>query len=243
MRSSCRIDELLHAIGFGKTGGGGAAAFDGVEKYFRQPGYGCDASIGIFRVDRIVGRDPDHGGVAPDVPQLKTAHVVRARVMQDQCAVLAEKLDAMPDAAIRCTAHRERHQRADGKLQSYAHRSLQLTVAGQAGYARGQARDRSAEPLQIVEAVGNEIAQYSAAIVADGFPVAHAHLDGAALDMPMHGDMAQFANHIGVKHSLGSLPCDNLMKIEIDHRRLAAHGSLSEHGPRYAQIASKRLFG
>src|SRR5262245_1946285 len=106
MRSSCHIYELLHAIAFGKTGGGGTAAFDGVEKYFCQPGYGCDASIGIFRVDRIVGRDPDHGGIAPGVPQLKTAHVVGARVMQNQCAVLAEKLDAMSDAAVRCTAHR-----------------------------------------------------------------------------------------------------------------------------------------
>jgi hypothetical protein len=35
MRLSCRIDGLLHAIAFGKTGGGGAAAFNGVEKYFR----------------------------------------------------------------------------------------------------------------------------------------------------------------------------------------------------------------
>jgi hypothetical protein len=33
------------------------------------------------------------------------------------------------------------------------------------------------------------------------------------------------------------------MKIEIDHRRFAAQGSLSEHGPRYAKIARKRLLG
>ena len=56
MRLSCRIDELLHAIAFGKTGGRGAAAFDGVEKYFRQSGYRRDAAIGILCVDGIIGR-------------------------------------------------------------------------------------------------------------------------------------------------------------------------------------------
>src|SRR4029453_6694110 len=110
------------------------------------------------------------------------------------------------------------------------------------GYARGQALDRSAEPLQMVEAVGNEIAQYSAAIVAHRFPVAHAHLDGAALDMPMHGDMAQCAGGAGIEHGLRSLPSEDLMEIEIDHGRLAAHRSLSEHGPALCQDRSQEAF-
>ena len=94
-----------------------------------------------------------------------------------------------------------------------------------------------------MEAVADEIAQHAAAVVADGFPVAHAQLQGAALDMPMHRDMAQRADGAGIEHLLGALPGHDLMEIEIDHGRQAAESRLLQHGARAGQIAGHRLFG
>ena len=58
-------------------------------------------------------------------------------------------------------------------------------------------------------------------------PVAHAHLDGAAFDVPVDGDMAQRADRAVVEHGLGALPAHDLVEIEIDHGRLAADASLA----------------
>ena len=49
--------------------------------------------------------------------------------------------------------------------------------------------------------MADEIAEHAAAVVAaDGFPVAHARLDGAALDVPMHRHVPQRADGAVVEH-------------------------------------------
>ena len=91
--------------------------------------------------------------------------------------------------------------------------------------------------------MADEIAEHAAAVVADGLPVAHAQLDGAALHVPMHGDVAQRADRIGVEHRLGALPAHDLMEVEIDHGRPAAERRLPQHRARAGEIARHRLLG
>src|SRR6185503_14529139 len=101
-----------------------------------------------------------------------------------------------------------------------------LFVVRQARNACRQPGNRPAEPFEIVEAMRDEIAKHAAAIVADCFPTPHARLNGAALDVPMDGNMPQRADRICIEHGFGALPGHDLMEVEIDHRWLAAHTRL-----------------
>ena len=70
-----------------------------------------------------------------------------------------------------------------------------------------------------MEAVADEIAQHAAAVVADGFPVAHAQLDGAAFHVPVYYHMAERADGAQVEHLFRPLPGGDLMEVEIDFGR------------------------
>src|SRR5665811_2431197 len=91
---------------------------------------------------------------------------------------------------------RDSAQAAQGaglKAKRHRHRGLKLGIVVQARNARRQSGDRPAEPFEIMKTMTDEIAEHAAAVVAYDFPIAHAHLDGAALDMPMHGDMTELS--------------------------------------------------
>ena len=79
--------------------------------------------------------------------------------------------------------------------------------------------------------MADKIAQHATAVVAQRFPVAHAQLQGAAFDVPMHRDMAQHADGVGIEHRLGALPAHDLMEIEVDHGRQTSKRCLPQHGP------------
>ena len=237
------VHQLLHATALGKPWRRGAAAFDGVEKFLGEPRHRRNAAVGILRVVRI-----DHGDAFErrrrplGVKQFEAAHVIGARIMQHQRAVLAEELDAMTGAKIGRATHGEGNQGSRLELQCHCYGRFQVTFVRQSTNARRQAGDRSAEPLKIVETVTDEIAQHAAAVVTHGFPIAHAQLQGAAFDMPMHDDMAQRADGAGIEHRFGAFPAHDLMEIEIDRGRLSAEFRLSQHGARGVQVAGHRLF-
>ena len=107
VRAPRRIDQLLHAVAFGKARRGVAAVLDGIEEEPGQPRHRRDAAVGIFRVGRIVDRDAFQRRRPLGVKQFEAAHVVGARIVQHQRAVLAEEFDAVADAEIRRAAHRQ----------------------------------------------------------------------------------------------------------------------------------------
>ena len=190
-----RVDQLLHAIAFGKAGRGRAAVFDGVEKAPAEPRHRRDAAVGILRIDRIA----DRCARAPMPAAWRKA--IRNRACSRRPGWPAPA--CRPRRKIRCGGRcRDRTRNSStgctsgpaGKLSAIATRGLQIGVVRQAGDTRRQSGDRPAEPFEIMETMADEIAQHAAAFVAAGLPVAHAHLDGAALDVPMDGDMAQRAD-------------------------------------------------
>ena len=150
----------------------------------------------------------------------------------------------MADAGVGGAAHREADLRSRLVLQRHRHGRLQRGIVRHAGYARLKSADRADEPFEVVEAVRDEIADHAAAIVAAGrFPVAHAHLDGAALDVPVHGDVTQGADASGVEHLLGAQPGGDPGEVEIDAGRQSALLGRRQHGLRAGQIAGHRLLG
>ncbi len=111
VRAPGGVHQPLHAIAFGKSGRGRAAAFDGVEKAFGQPRHRCDAAVGILRVDRIADGDAFERRRRPlGVKQFEAAHVIGARIMQHQRAVLAEEFDAVAGAEKGRAAHAQAAQ-------------------------------------------------------------------------------------------------------------------------------------
>ena len=195
VRAPRGVHQLLHAIALGKSGRRGAAAFDGVEKSLGQPRHRRNAAVGILRVVRIADGDALERRRRPlGVKQFEAAHIVGARILQHQRAVLAEEFDAVAGAEIGRAAHGQARQRARLELQRHRYRRFQVAFVRQSADARRQSGDRPAEPLEIMETVADEIAQHAAAVVAHGFPIAHAQLQRAAFHVPMHRDMAQRAD-------------------------------------------------
>ena len=88
----------------------------------------------------------------------------------------------------------------------------------------------------------NEISDDTAAVVAHGLPGPHSQLNRAALYMPVHGDVAEGTDCVGIQHRLGAQPAHDLMKIEVDHGGLTAQRRLSQHGTCGSKIAGHRFF-
>ena len=101
--------------------------------------------------------------------------------MQYQRAVRAKEFDFVAGAEIGGAAHRQADQRASGKLQRHRHAGFQVPVVRQAGHACREVGDRTTEPFKIMQTMADEIAEHAAAVIAEGLPVVHAQLDGAAL--------------------------------------------------------------
>ena len=165
-----------------------AAVLDGVEEILRQPRHRRDAAVGILRVGRIVDRECAR---TPSPAAWREAVRSRACSRRPDCAAPA----CRPRRRIRCGARcrdRRRSSSTGSPAGPLSNCSAIATVVcsralvGQAGDARRQPGDRPAEPFEIMEAVRDEIAEHAAAVVAaDGLPVAHAHLDRAAFDLPI----------------------------------------------------------
>ena len=86
--------------------------------------------------------------------------------MQHQRAVFAEEFDAVAGAEIRRATHRQAASGPASSCSAIATVVSQFAVARQPDDARRQARDRPAEPFEIMEAMADEISQHAAAVAA-----------------------------------------------------------------------------
>ena len=107
------------------------------KKLLGQPRHRRDAAVGILRVVRIVDGDGFKRRSRPlGVKQFEAAHVVGARIMQHQRAVLAKEFDAVAGAEKRRAAHGQGDQRPGSELHCHRHRRLQVAFTRQPPDAR-----------------------------------------------------------------------------------------------------------
>src|SRR6185369_8042514 len=100
---------------------------------------------------------------------------------------------------------------------------------------------RASEPFQIIEAMGDEVAEHAAAAVAGRLPTSQALLNGAVLDMPVHRDVTQAAERAAVEQVLGAQPGEDVREVEVDRRGLAALARGVAHGAGGIEGAGERL--
>ena len=172
--------------------------------------------------------------------QREAAKIVGGRIGQDQGAVVAIELDAVTGAEERCAAHlqaaagagRERERQRDAALGG---------AVGQREYAAAEAGDRAAEPLEIMKAMADEIAQDTATAVAACLPAFEPQARCLVFDVPGHDHVAQAADRAGLQQRLGAPPRGQFGKVEIDDGRAGALARGREHRARAREIGGERL--
>src|SRR5262245_63045011 len=235
------VDQALHAIAFGKTRRRGPAALAGIEEAAHQARYRGDAGIAGMVTVRLRDRDLLQARVGtPGVPELEAAEIIGGGIGENEGAVLAVELDAMAGTEERGAAHLQAAAgtRREGKRQ----RDAALGVsAGQRKDPPAKPHDRTAEPFEIIEAVGDEIAEKPAAALAARLPAYKAQPRGGVLHVPGVNHVAQPPNRTAVQDLLGAPPQGQLRKVEIDDGRSTTLARGIEHGLRASKIGGERL--
>src|SRR5208337_2222199 len=95
---------------------------------------------------------------ARSLHQREIAEIVGSRVGQNERAFVAVELDALSRSEKGRAAHLQAAAGARGKRQRQRDARLRV-AAGQVEQATAQAANRSAEPFEIMKAVGDEIPQ------------------------------------------------------------------------------------
>src|SRR5262245_7792293 len=235
-----RADQALHAIALGEARRRRTATLARVDEATREPRHRGDTGVGGL-VACIRDRNLPQARVgSPPVHQLEAAEIIGSGIGENEGAVLAVELDAMAGTEVRGAAHL---QAAAGARREREHeRNAALGVsAGQRKHPPAKSHDRTAEPFEIIEAVGDEIAEKAAAALAARLPARKAQPRGGVLDIPGDDHMAQAAERATVENLLRAPPRVELGKIEIDDGRSTVFPRGGEHSLGAGEIGRERL--
>src|SRR5262245_30780172 len=217
-----RIDQALHAIALGEARRGRTAALAGVDEATREPRHRGDAGIGRLVTVRLRERDLPQARVGtPAVHQLEAAEIIGGGIGENEGAILAVELDAVAGAEERRAAHLQATAGARRERERERDAALGVTVR-QREYPAAEARNRAAEPFEIMKAVADEIAQKAATAAAARLPARKAQPRGGVLDIPGDDHVAQPPERASVEDLLGAPPRGQLRKVEIDDGRATA---------------------
>src|SRR5262249_28108021 len=204
--ASRRVDQALHTISLGDAGRGRAAALACINQSPHQATYWGDAGSGNLLLLRILNRDRLQRVVAlTRESQLEATKVIGGGIRQDEGAVLAIELDAMPGAEERCAAHLQ--AAASARCESERQRNAAVRVpAGQRKQPRRKARDRAEKPFEIIKAMGYKVSQKPAATVAARLPALEAKARGSMFEVPSQDHILQAPDRASIQDRLGALP-------------------------------------
>src|SRR5262245_41367055 len=137
--------------------------------------------------------------------QLEATKVIGGPIRQDEGAVLAIELNAMPGAEERCATHLQ--AAASARCESARTRNTASRVpAVPRKPARREARERAAKPYEIIEAMRHEIPQEPAATVTARLPALEAQPCGPVREVPSHDHVPQAPDRAFVQYGLGAPP-------------------------------------
>src|SRR5262249_52533415 len=153
---------------------------------------------------RILNRDRFQGVVAlTRESQLEATKVIGGGIRQDEGAVLAIELDAMPGAEERCAAHLQAATSARCESERQRNAAVRVPV-GQGKQAGREARDRAAKPFEIIEAMRHEVSKEPAATVTARLPALEAQPCGPACEVPSHDHVPQAPDRAIVQDGLSA---------------------------------------
>src|SRR5262249_36205085 len=95
-------------------------------------------------------------------------------------------------------------------------------ACGQRKYPAAEARDRSAEPFEVMKAMADEIAEEATATAAVRLPAVLAQSRCLILDIPVDDDMAQPPDRSAIEQLLRAPPRRQFGKVEVDDGRPSA---------------------
>src|SRR5262245_20457384 len=111
----------------------------------------------------------------------------------------------MAGAEERRAAHLQAAAGARGERERERNAALGVAVR-QREYPAAEARERAAEPFQIMKAVADEIAEKAATAAAARLPARQAQPRGGVLDIPGDDHVAQAAERAAVENLLRAQP-------------------------------------
>src|SRR5262249_51184817 len=137
--------------------------------------------------------------------QLEATKVIGGGIRQDEGAVLAIELDAMPGAEERCAAHLQAAASARCESERQPNAAVRVPPA-QRKRAGLEGRDRAAKRFDIIEAMRHAVPQEPAATVTARLPALEAQPCGPVCEVPSHDHVPQAPDRAIVQDGLSAPP-------------------------------------